>query len=165
MYPRINPPSITGDADIITLNAITGNQIKSLYSYSGIVSLFMASDNNNKPTGSNKPTFGALLSIKYGTPDSIVFYSSDNLGDSFNNHKVLAVSNNILRNVSLSYGKSASASTGRFYAAWDQQLNQNVFIPVIICICHFKKVPVPLLSPILPQFIPCLVNDSPFRLK
>jgi hypothetical protein len=112
--------------EIGVYDAITGTAMNDLYHTNSLISLSLASDNNNKPTGANRPTFGALINNNYYSNDSIIFYSSDNLAASFNNRKVLAYSTmKLYTNVSLSYGKSASAGTGCYYVTWGQKINQN----------------------------------------
>ena len=73
-------------------------------------------------TYSNPYSLGILYS-KYlsANIDSIIFISSGNAGISFNNRKAIASSTAHIFDVALTYGRSSSQNSGRYYAAWEEK--------------------------------------------
>ncbi len=88
----------------------------------GVHDMAIALDNGNPAAGANPGSIGLLYS-KSGIKDSLIFLSSGNGGQSFNNRRVVAVSTRKIHKVSLAYGRSASENTGRYYAAWEEDIN------------------------------------------
>ena len=84
-----------------------------------IYDLDMATDYAYPAVGASPYSVGLLFSTYSSTYDSILFYSSVDGGVSFGNKQVVAVTGNYFRDVSLSYGRSASASNGRYFGAWE----------------------------------------------
>jgi len=68
---------------------------------------------------------GLVFSKRSISNDSIVFYSSSNGGISFDSHYNIASSQNYLYKVSLSYGRSPSENSGRYFAVWEEFANLN----------------------------------------
>jgi len=81
----------------------------------------LASDILSPASGSNPTSFGVLYS-KVGVKDSIVFESSSN-GSTIDTHRVLAVTTNHFGKVALSYAKSSTYNTGRYFAVWEEKEN------------------------------------------
>jgi len=79
----------------------------------------------NYPSASSNPFNIAFLYSKASIKDSLIFCSSGNGGISIDNRKVLTYSNQKFGKVSLSYGKSASQSSGRYFAAWENKAVAN----------------------------------------
>jgi len=80
----------------------------------------IASDFMYPSTNSNPFSVGILYSMHFGVnKDSIIFISSSDGGMNFDNRKVLAGTNKRFHKVSLSFGKSLSQPSGRYYAAWE----------------------------------------------
>lgn len=79
----------------------------------------LASDQNFPALNSTPNSIGMIYSTT-GTKDSIVFLSSGDGGMTLNNRRVLAVTSKIFNKVDLSYGRSSSQNTGRYYAAWEE---------------------------------------------
>ena len=79
----------------------------------------LACDYNYPAATSNPHSVGFIYSVT-GTKDSIIFRSSGDGGFTFDNHKVLAVTNKKFRNVSLAYGRSSTQNTGRYFAVWEE---------------------------------------------
>lgn len=79
----------------------------------------IAMDNDYPAAGSSPGSIGLLYS-KSGIKDSLIFLSSGDGGQTFNNRRVVTVSTNKIHKVSLTFGRSASQNTGRYYAAWEE---------------------------------------------
>jgi hypothetical protein len=78
----------------------------------------IAIDNDYPALGSNPTSIGLLYSTT-GIKDSLIFLSSGDGGQTFNNRRVVAVSIKKIHKVALAYGRSSSQNTGRYYAAWE----------------------------------------------
>ena len=91
------------------------------WSYSvGHHDVAIAYDNNYPALNATPGSIGVLYSVE-GPKDSIIFVSSNDGGLRFTNRRVLAVSTHKFRKVALSYGRSASKNSGRYFAAWEEQ--------------------------------------------
>lgn len=90
--------------------------IESLYTHD----IALASDIQYPALSSNPHSIGVLYS-RSGTKDSIIFLSSGDGGYTFNNRKVVAVTTKKFHKVAISYGRSLSKNTGRYFAAWEEQ--------------------------------------------
>ncbi len=69
---------------------------------------------------SNPNTIGVIYSTT-GTRDSIIFLSSGDGGNTFSNRKIVAVTTKKFHKVALSYGRSLSQNTGRYFAVLEEQ--------------------------------------------
>jgi hypothetical protein len=107
---RYNPEPFTVEGEILNE---TG----------GIKDLVLSSDYNYPALNSN-PYSIAVLYSKSGVKDSIIFRSSSNGGLSLDNRLTLATTWNYFHKVSLNYGRSPSWSSGRYFAAWEEQTDQ-----------------------------------------
>jgi len=83
----------------------------------------IASD-NDYPAINSIPYSLAVAYTKHGEKDSLLFYSSSNGGVSFDDRKVVTVSDHSLEKVSLSYGRSSSKPEGRYFVAWEEKDSQ-----------------------------------------
>ena len=86
--------------------------------------LSLASDDLYPAINSN-PFSLAVIYSKFEYSDSIVFRSSSNGGMSLNSYHILAWSSHYLHKVALTYGRSTSYNTGRYFAAWEEQDNSS----------------------------------------
>lgn len=84
----------------------------------------LASDNLYPASGTNHNTFAVVYSM-HEFFDSIVFCSSSNGGISFDTRFDIAYSPNYVHKVALAYGRSPSYPSGRYFAAWEEQENEN----------------------------------------
>jgi hypothetical protein len=107
---RYNPEPFTVEGEILNE---TG----------GIKDLVLSSDYNYPALNSN-PYSIAVLYSKSGVKDSIIFRSSSNGGLSLDNRRTVATTWNYFHKVSLNYGRSPSWSSGRYFAAWEEQIDQ-----------------------------------------
>jgi len=105
---RYNAMPFLFDSAIFYIETISGHDMA------------LACDNNYPALNATPNSIGILYS-KTGTKDSIVFLSSGDGGITFNNRRVLAVTAKKFHKVALSYGRSASMNTGRYFAAWEEQ--------------------------------------------
>ncbi len=84
--------------------------------------LAIASDVMYPAYNSNPNSLGILSSIHTFTGgDSIVFRSSSNGGVSLDHQTDIASTGNRFHKVALAYGRSPSWSSGRYFAAWEEQ--------------------------------------------
>ena len=86
--------------------------------------LALASD-DLYPAGGSNPFSLAVVYSKNDGADSIVFCASSNGGISFNKRYKIASSSHYFDKVALAYGRSPSCSSGRYFAAWEEQENVN----------------------------------------
>jgi hypothetical protein len=70
-------------------------------------------------TNSNPYSIAVLYSKNQGA-DTLIFKSSGNGGVSFDTKRVVAVSHNHLKNVSINYGRCPSKNQGRYFIAWEE---------------------------------------------
>jgi hypothetical protein len=87
--------------------------------------LALASDDLYQATNSNPFSLAVVYSKITYDGDSIVFWSSSNGGIYFDSHHNLAGSSHYFHKVALAYGRSQSCSSGRYFAAWEEQDNVN----------------------------------------
>jgi hypothetical protein len=87
----------------------------------------LAGDENYPATNSNPFSIGVIYSKRY-VSDSIVFCSSGNGGITFDSHYSIASSSHYFDKVSLAFGRSPSYSSGRYFAAWEEQQNENSIV-------------------------------------
>jgi Secretion system C-terminal sorting domain len=102
-------------------NATTNTYIDSNYNTSSLDQIYdvaIASDYRN-PSITSAPYSVALVYSKYGTYDSVNYVASIDGGTTFNQFQNIMATGYYARNVSISYGKSLSASNGRYFAAWE----------------------------------------------
>ncbi len=85
----------------------------------------LATDDLNKSNLSTPYTLGLIYSVTGAINDSVIYVASLNGGKNFTVIQTVATTLNFFRKVSLSYGKSASASNGRFFAAWERLGTNN----------------------------------------
>jgi len=86
----------------------------------------LASDQNYSPTNAN-PFSIAVVYTKpgYGTKDTLKYCSSSNGGISFDNKRIVGLSNQSLEKVAISYGRSPSKPEGRYFVAWEKKNPNN----------------------------------------
>jgi hypothetical protein len=86
---------------------------------SKIYDVAIASDYKFPAVGASPYSVGFIYSSN-AAKDSICSVVSIDGGATFSARQSVATTNSYYRNVSLSYGRSASASNGRYFAAWEQ---------------------------------------------
>jgi hypothetical protein len=84
----------------------------------------LACDQNYPANGAYPYSIGILFS-KQGQQDSLIFCSSSNGGLTFDNRKTIIHTSKKIEKVSLTYGRSASQNTGRYFAAWEEKETPN----------------------------------------
>lgn len=87
--------------------------------------LALASDGIYPEGNSNPFTLGVVYSKDVFTGNAIVFCSSSNGGMSFNGQTTIALSSHYFDKVALTYGRSFSYPSGRYFAAWEEQVDAN----------------------------------------
>jgi hypothetical protein len=113
-----------GQAEWYRYNAETG-----IFEGGGLLnggySISVCSDFTYPASNSNPYSVGIVYTqyLSIVGADTVIFLSSSNGGLSFDNRKVLAGSSNWFDNVTLTYGRSLSESSGRYYAAWEEKAN------------------------------------------
>jgi len=88
-----------------------------------IYDLALAYDFMYPATNSNPFSIAVLYTKYYYNTDSLIFCSSSNGGISFDNHRVVQISSVKFHKVALAYGVSQSWSSGKYFAAWEEQEN------------------------------------------
>lgn len=88
-----------------------------------IKDLALSSDCMYPSANSNPFSLGVLYS-KNGDTDTLIFRSSSNGGMSLDSRHQIASSSNFFHKVSLNYGRSLTWNSGRYFAAWEEQVNQ-----------------------------------------
>jgi hypothetical protein len=116
-----------GDGEIWQFNGETGIFENGLFS-GGACYIALATDQMYTPNNSSQSILGILYSTisVYGNhPDSIIFCSSSNGGNSIDNRQGIAIAgtNHHFHKVTLAYGKSPSSDNGIFFAAWEEGNN------------------------------------------
>lgn len=105
-------------------NATTGGFNGSNYNLGSgtrpIYDVALASDYRFPAVGASPYSVGLLYSTYSSSYDSIVFLCSTDGGGSWGYRQSVATTGGYNRNVSLAYGRSASASNGRYFGAWEQ---------------------------------------------
>ncbi len=80
----------------------------------------LATDYLSPAVGASPYSVGMLYSSFSSSYDSIVFVSSGDGGNTWSNRQTVATTGFYNRNISLAYGRSASGSNGRYFAAWER---------------------------------------------
>lgn len=115
----------TYNAFIDRYNALSGVFNNQAFNYNAgtakIYDLDLASD--YKFPAANTIPYGIGLILTRFTPvaDSVLFFCSLDAGSSFSVKQVVGTTGSYFGKVSLSYGKSASGSNGRYFAAWERK--------------------------------------------
>ena len=86
----------------------------------GYEDLVIACD-NNIPAANSNPFSLAVFYSKIAIVDSLILRTSSNGGMSFDNRKVVALSDKVIRNVGLQYGICPSKNAGRYFMAWNER--------------------------------------------
>jgi len=86
----------------------------------------LASD-QNYPANNSNPFSIAVAYTKsgYGNKDTLKYCSSSNGGMSFDDKRIVALSNRNLEKVALSFGRSPSKPEGRYFVAWEEKNPNN----------------------------------------
>ena len=87
---------------------------------SGFEDLVIAGDNNMPAANANPFSFAVLYS-KIAISDTLILRTSSNGGMSFDNRKVISISDKVIRNLALQYGASSSKNTGRYFVTWGER--------------------------------------------
>ncbi len=107
-------------------NGATGAFLGEVYnetSYDRMYDIRITSDYKYPSFGASPYSVGVLFS-KYGTAaDELIFLSSGDGGNTFTNRKTVTTTARFLDKVSLSAGRSPSASGGRYFASWEERLS------------------------------------------
>jgi hypothetical protein len=113
-------PYYPGEGFVFVFDGVTGEFLgQPLFTNQDITGIAISSDYNYPASTSNPATLGLI----YATTSVVSFHSSSNGGVSFDNHQQLATSSHYIHKVALNYGRSPSWSTGKFFAAWEEQDN------------------------------------------
>jgi hypothetical protein len=114
-------PSGIGDTYVWRYNGETGVFEDELIGDHTSYSIAIANDVNFPATNSTPYSLGIIYSKYSGSGDSIIFCSSSNGGMSIDNRRVVATSGNRFHKVALTYGRSLTWNSGRYFAAWEEQ--------------------------------------------
>lgn len=110
-------------------DARTGSFISSPYNLSKgsdrVNDVAIASDYKNPAVGASPYSVGLIYSAYSPVYDSIVSIVSMDGGNTFGVRQTVTTTISFSRNVSLDYGRSASASNGRYFAAWEELVVQS----------------------------------------
>jgi Secretion system C-terminal sorting domain len=104
-------------------NARNGAFLGSIYNLSGsgrVYDLAMATDYMYPASGTTGYSVGLLYSRFGSVSDSIIYLASVDGGASMSIRQSVAITGLYFRKVSISYGKSASGSNGRYFGAWER---------------------------------------------
>jgi hypothetical protein len=105
-------------------NATTGVFVGSNYNLQNgtrpVYDVSLASDYMFPATVASPYSVGLLYSTYSSSYDSIVFLGALDGGNTWSVRRPVAITGGYHRGVSLAYGRSASASNGRYFAAWEQ---------------------------------------------
>jgi hypothetical protein len=110
-----------GDGFVNRYNGVTGAYENNLIMINSSYSISLSKDGMYQAYNSNPYSLGVLYSRYSSHGDSIIFYSSSNGGLSLDNRKVVATTQTHFHKVALSYGRSPSWSSGRYFAAWEEK--------------------------------------------
>lgn len=109
---------------IDTYDGVTGAFTGSPYNLSNgankIYDVEIASDYKYPAVGATPYSVGVLFSSYSAIRDSIISVVSLDGGITYNTKQTVATTLSYFRNVSLDYGRSSSASNGRYFAAWER---------------------------------------------
>lgn len=104
-------------------NATTGNFIVSpfnrFYSTTPIKDVSMATDYLYPAVNANPYSIAFVYSVRGAVADSLKYVVSLDGGSTFTTNQTIQTTGYFLDNVSLAYGRSASGSNGRYFAAWE----------------------------------------------
>ena len=100
-------------------NSFTGSVLNIQHGTSKVYDVEIASDYKAPATVASPFSVGVLYSCFGSTNDSIISLVSLDGGSSFTVRNTVATTASYFRNVSLDYGRSVSASNGRYFAAWE----------------------------------------------
>lgn len=114
-----------GYAFVFRYNGVSGAPEDQILSEVAVYDIAIARDYMFKATNSNPYSIGVLFSVYTLNNDSIIFKSSSNGGISFDNRVGVHSSSNRFHKVCLTYGRSPSWNTGRYFAAWEEKADFN----------------------------------------
>jgi hypothetical protein len=114
-----------GDARVWRFNGETGVFEDGILQDNFSHSIAIASDFIYPATNSNPRSIGILYSKYYNNGDSILFRSSSNGGMTLDNRRAIASSAVRFQKVALSFGRSLSMNSGRYFAAWEEKHDFN----------------------------------------
>ena len=111
-------------------DGVTGNFINTPYSLNKgtnrVNDVEIASDGDFPAVGASPYSIGMLYSAFGSINDSIISIVSMDGGTTFPVRQTVSAFPVFSRNVSLTYGRSESASNGRYFAAWEQVTSPSV---------------------------------------
>jgi hypothetical protein len=103
----------------------TGQFLSSNFNYSAgtrkIYDVALATDYTHPAVGVSPYSVGMLYSTYTPSQDSIVYRGSIDGGVTWTVNQPVAVTGNYFGKVSISYGRSASGSNGRYFGAWERR--------------------------------------------
>jgi hypothetical protein len=114
-----------GDPFVIRYNGLTGDFESQILTDNSSSFIAITSDFNYPAANSNPNSIGILYSKGSTNHDSLIFCSSSNGGMTLDNRRVLATTVNRFQKVALSYGRSASKNSGRYFAVWEEKNAYN----------------------------------------
>lgn len=115
--------TLIGSGHVERWNGITGMFEQQLVSSGSCYDIALATDFLYPATSSNPHSLGILYSTRWAGlgDDSLYFRSSSDGGMSLDNERVIASTGKRFHKVALAYGRSPSWSSGRYFAAWEEQ--------------------------------------------
>jgi hypothetical protein len=117
-----NEPSLIGTGTVNVFNEGSGSWEYQLLLVNSCYDIALASDYLYPAVNSNPHSVGILYSIYRPYGDSILFSSSSNGGLTLDGYKgVAGTATNHFHKVALSYGRSPSWSSGRYFAVWEER--------------------------------------------
>lgn len=99
-----------------------------LNSTTRIYDIAIASDYTHPAIGTAPFGVAFIYSKFTSTYDSLNYVASVNGGTSFSIRQNITISSMYMGNISLAYGRSSSASNGRYFAAWEERNSSNARI-------------------------------------
>jgi hypothetical protein len=121
-----DPASSTGHGFVSRFNGVTGIWEGDLWQEDpDIHNLAIASDYPYPAANSNPFSLAVLYSVTHSGLDSIICRTSSNGGISLDTRKAIAGTSKHFHKVAISYARSPSCSTGRYYTAWEEQESVN----------------------------------------
>jgi hypothetical protein len=124
---EITAPNEPGQAMVMRYDDEAGVWDKTLFSKPQCYDIAIAADLMYPANNSNPFSIGILYSRHTSNQgDSIIFLSSSDGGNTVNNRKVLDITvGKRFSNVALTYGRTQSWNSGRYFAAWVERNNVN----------------------------------------
>jgi len=125
-FTGVNHNLTTGNYTVFIdkYNASTGNFISNAYNLqkgtNRVYDVEIASDYKFPALDASPYSVALLYSAYSSTYDSVVSIVSIDGGATFANRQTVATTGSYFRNISLDYGRSLSASNGRYFAAWER---------------------------------------------